>query len=561
MKSTTRHLFTFFLFFLVASGFLLVANSPVRASSPSPSNDSHLYAQQVLLDLSSALTCQLTGIDPSGPDPQTGQPKKCLGYDLNGKLGFLPNLASNGAGQVGGAVGLMGNLISVLYTPPASTGDYFQYLANNFGIVRPAYAQGIGFNGLAPLLPAWTIFRNMAYLFFVIIFIVTGLTIMLRIKIDPRTVMSIQNQIPKLIITLILITFSYAIAGFLIDIMYLVIYLLTNIAAQAQPAIAYNLGQITQATNPFDLANRLGGAQDQIGGYLNLVGSPAGSVGEFFKPLGEHPIGRVFFGALFGGIGSMLGSSIAKVISELATFLVGFGGNVILTPIFDLFMGGSAKMAGSIVGIIVGGTIGTTLAPFIAQFVGMLLAFLIIFIAITWALFRLWFELLKAYIFILVDILFAPLWLLTGVIPGGMGVGPWLRDLASNLSAFPTTIGMFLIGRIFMETIGKGGPDTFVPPLVGSPDPARSPQMLGSFIGLGIILLTPDVVNMVKKVFKAPVFPLAPIFKALGVGTGVPTRTVGTAAGAAQAAIFDIYGKAGGTPEGRLGRVLQRLIR
>ncbi len=70
MLRTARLLFSLL---LVASGFLLIASSPVHASPPS--TDTHIYTQQVLLDLSSALTCQLVGIDPSGLDPQTGQPK------------------------------------------------------------------------------------------------------------------------------------------------------------------------------------------------------------------------------------------------------------------------------------------------------------------------------------------------------------------------------------------------------------------------------------------------------------------------------------------------------
>lgn len=210
----------FFFFVLVASGYLLVAARPTFAQTtelasptggPIP-NNLHNYTQQVMLDLSSALVCQLVGIDPSGPDPATGQPKKCLGYDVTGKLGFIPSPATAGSGQVGGAIGLMGNMIAVLYTPPASSGDYFRYLADNFGLVKPAYAQtGIGFQGLKPLLAVWTVFRNMAYVILVLVFLVIGVAIMLRVKIDPRTVMSIQNQIPKILITLILVTYIISI--------------------------------------------------------------------------------------------------------------------------------------------------------------------------------------------------------------------------------------------------------------------------------------------------------------------------------------------------------------
>lgn len=468
MKNSARFLF---IFFLLSIFFLLFSKTSVRASTPSPSNESHLYTQQVLLDLSSALTCQLAGIDPSGLDPQTGQPKKCLSYDLNGKLGFLPNPALNGTGQTGGTIGFMGNLIAVLYTPPASTGDYFQYLTRNFGVVRPAYARGIGFEGLAPLLPVWIIFRNMAYLFFIIIFIITGLAVMLRIHIDPRTVMTIQNQIPKLIITLILITFSYAIAGFLIDVMYLTIYLLLNITALANPGIKGALSSISrvQGENVFGFANSI--PFEEVGGIVSIIGSASGAIGGIVR-------------GLFSPSGS-------NFISDPITSTIG------------LVLGGIANV----------------------------LAFLIVAIAVLWALFRLWFELLKAYVFILVDVLFSPLWLLTGIMPGGMGVGPWLRDITGNLSSFPTTIGMFLIGKIFMDAIENGGPNTFVPPLIGNPSAGESQKYLASLIGLGIILLTPDVVNMVKKVFKAPVFPLAPIIQALGVGAGTASGTIKQTAG------------------------------
>jgi len=53
--------------------------------------------------------------------------------------------------------------------------------------------------------------------------------IMFRIKINPQTAITIQLALPKLIITLLLITFSYAIAGFMIDIFYLIWGIITNL--------------------------------------------------------------------------------------------------------------------------------------------------------------------------------------------------------------------------------------------------------------------------------------------------------------------------------------------
>uniref|UniRef100_A0A7V3JA83 Uncharacterized protein n=1 Tax=candidate division CPR3 bacterium TaxID=2268181 RepID=A0A7V3JA83_UNCC3 len=125
-----------------------------------------------------------------------------------------------------GAIPVVVNLISELYAnPPVSSREYFADLGRNFGIIKPAHAQaGIGFAGLSNLLPLWKASRNLAYIFFVIAFLYTGLAIMFRVKLDPKTVITIQNAIPKLVIALILVTFSYAIVGLMIDLIYVIIY-------------------------------------------------------------------------------------------------------------------------------------------------------------------------------------------------------------------------------------------------------------------------------------------------------------------------------------------------
>ena len=109
---------------------------------------------------------------------------------------------------------------------PASSMDYLAYVNQNLAdkkIVQPAYAQeGYGFQALQPILPIWKAFRNASYFFFILAFIAYGFMIMFRIKINPQTVISIQLALPKLIATLLLITFSYAIAGLIIDFFYLI---------------------------------------------------------------------------------------------------------------------------------------------------------------------------------------------------------------------------------------------------------------------------------------------------------------------------------------------------
>ncbi len=130
-----------------------------------------------------------------------------------------------------GAIQLAGGLSAILIAnPPVSTAEYLADLGSSLGLVKPAYAQqGTGWQVLQGVMDIWKAFRNLTYLFFVIIFVLIGFMIMLRAKINAQTVISIESAIPNLILTLILITFSYALASLMIDLMWLGFYLVINI--------------------------------------------------------------------------------------------------------------------------------------------------------------------------------------------------------------------------------------------------------------------------------------------------------------------------------------------
>lgn len=455
-------LLLFSLFFLsspsLAQAKTEQANYPVTNTNPDVPNTLHNWTQNVMIEVMSSLVCQLTGIDPVNIN------QGCLGVDQKtGKIGFMPSP------QTGGAIGVMGNMISMLYTPQIHTSDYFQNLAQNFGITKTTYAQeapnGVGFEGLKPLLGLWSAFRNIIYLVFVIVFVVIGLAIMLRVKIDPRTVMTIQNQIPKIIIGILLVTFSYAIAGFLIDIMYVSIHIIGNILISADPNLNKELiTQLYTEPNPFQAAGHVGanGGNSFIG-LWNLIFSPAKGIGE--------------------------------IIGSIITSLLGGWGGFITRFIF-----------GGIAGI---------------------LAFLVIAIALFIALFRLWFALIFAYINVLLDVVLAPFWIMGSLVPGSpINVSGWLRHLIANLAAFPATIAMLLLGKIFMDVFGDADvAKHFVPPLIGD---RASPKAIGAIIGLGIILMTPNVVNMLKTALKVPKIETG-LGKSIGAGIGAPGGLVGSA--------------------------------
>jgi len=144
---------------------------------------------------------------------QTGD----MGYLLETKLADTENgqpfdIESNGL------LGILGSTsYSLAQNPPdVKTGDFFySTLANNIFGIKPVHAAGKDvFN---TILEVWKAFRNIAYFAMIIILIVAGFMIMFRYQLGPRTEVTIFTAVPKILVSLLLITFSFAIGGFLLD--------------------------------------------------------------------------------------------------------------------------------------------------------------------------------------------------------------------------------------------------------------------------------------------------------------------------------------------------------
>ncbi len=80
-----------------------------------------------------------------------------------------------------------------------------------------AYAK-TGASYFDPVIVIWRLMRNIAYVLMVLILVGMGFMVMLRSKIDPRTTMTVSAALPRLAMSLILIAFSYPIAGIIVDI-------------------------------------------------------------------------------------------------------------------------------------------------------------------------------------------------------------------------------------------------------------------------------------------------------------------------------------------------------
>ena len=240
-----------------------------------------------------------------------------------------------------GAIGTSAKLIASLYdNPPVSTREYIADMGSSLGLAKPAYAQSLGQQVLSPVLNLWKTFRNITYVLFVIIFVIVGFMIMFRTKINPQTVISIESAIPNLIITLILITFSYAIVSLMIDLIYVIIYLAVGVFNQAgvfndggDLAIiqmleknVFQLGFSTGAVKEgaFSLGdifqNMLAGQDDTIsggGGGGKLWELIAGLLGDGLTVIGYLVIGVAVLFSMFKLFFQLLMSYIGIIISVI----------------------------------------------------------------------------------------------------------------------------------------------------------------------------------------------------------------------------------------------------
>ncbi len=392
--------------------------------------------------------------------------------------------------QKGALSGIGGSITAIYTNPPASTAEYAMDIGRSLGFVTPRVnAQGIGFSGLATLLPLWKVFRDISYGILAVILIMVGLMVMFRKKIDPKTVVTVQNSIPRIVVALLLVTFSYAIVGLLIDGMYLLIALAISMIANSSigDSIGKALSVSSSVCKAAAIPNYLSGQP------VNLTWTTKEATDYLFSG-GFWGFTRFFFGSGLGAwndIGDVFGGT-NPVVQKLSFIIPG------------------------LLGAFIGGTKGALLG--LSLFSGPVLLILIILLVLLFGFIRILFMLIDAYINIIIALLTAPFQLVLEAIPGSTSFNSWLRHLVSKLIVFPITIILLLVSAILTYT--DNAATIWAPPLLSS---GGGSYGMAGIIGLGMILIIPTFVAGIQKSMKAePAIPggLGAMFGPLGQGAG-----------------------------------------
>lgn len=455
-----------------------------QVDSSVPQNH-HSYTQIKMFDILSSVTCLLAGVDATQPNtpclvvnPATGivmAPDKELAFGEDSRM-------------VGGAAGFLAQQVGVLYTPAITSGQYFNYLANNFGIVKSANAQttrsedcttlagaafGYGFCGFQSIFELWLLMRDMAYAILTLAFIFLGLGVMLRFKVDPRTVMTLQNRIPKVIIVIIMITFTYPIVGFMGDLMWVTTYTGVNmITARSEGDVCVEIA--VGGTSVEEVRKIAEGIPQQ------LVNQPVSFADTLFS---------TDCGGFLDNSSGLLGMS-NRTSDAFGGLIMNIVSNLFGVRDEDLDCGiifGSAK---------------DCLYGFFLWLISIVVKIVIVVALIT-ALFRLWFQLIKAFVRILINTIISPIIVVLGVIPGNkFGVERFFRTVGADYIIFPLSAWVLILGRVFVDAVPETpSPESvFVPPLVGNTNIAS----FSTLLGFGAVMIAPTIGPQIKEKLGVP---------------------------------------------------------
>lgn len=401
-------------FTLFAHPVLAQAASP-SASALTPSSlplppyvppTSPLYTDLLVNNMFHSFSCLAVG------QSVIGQP--CLTYQITknaqGMIQSVPVLSS--VNLSGGTLGAVTSVIGALYlNPPVRTADYLASVGEDLGIVKQAHAQGVGGSGAAvlkPILTLWQVSRNVSYVIMIIIFVVIGLMIMFRNRINPQTVITAQTALPGLVIGLILITFSYFLAGLISDMAFVGTNIVGYYFSAAQGNSPRNFVYDMKDKNVLSIFSPLTGIIDS--------GSAADALSSIWNNLTVETQRWLTLLATFVTAQTTLQSTEAlKMIPK-------FGEAV------QAFLAGVAVVA-------------TLTNP-----TGMIgLAFSFIAIAILlYSMFKLLLRLINSYLTIVFLTITAPFQFLAAALPGRQGLATnWILNMLANILAFPAVFAVF----------------------------------------------------------------------------------------------------------------------
>lgn len=398
-------------------------------------NEDYVNSTDRVTEFFEGSECEIANIDCFTKNYQSSQ---ILGYTA-----LTTGRSSTGTTTTtaDGAIQGVSKVIAWTFQPQASGAYYVADALQNMGVVSPTYAQGFGYYSLSPYLKLWRVFRNIAYIFFTVVIIVIGFMILLRQKAGGQAAVTAQQALPRIIVALILVTFSYAIAGFCIDLMYWLMYAFSSF-------LNFSTGSVTTA-------NQL--VNGNFGNVLQIV--MLGNGASILESVNSTTTSLLE--SVFGGKSTIVSTLLSGLAGLIGTFIIVIA---LLTALFRLLFILLRSYAIVLLNII--------FAP---------LSLMMVAISGGKA-FKNWFMSIVANLSPFVITFFML------VVVGTLNA--FFRNATGTAS---------LNGPVYSEANGQANAQGFSPPYMFSSSGENAVSNLGTIIGLAIALAIPELVENIKK--------------------------------------------------------------
>ena len=308
----------------------------------------------------------------------------------------------------------------------------------------------------------WKVTSGIAYVLFVLVFIIVGFMIMFRKNLSSNITVTVSKALPNLIVSLIFVTFSFAIVGFIMDVGKLGINVSRYVFNTAYQNMGVTDGEVIEIKNVWGLAD------DAFKKTRNntAVGDAISSIPIVGKPLAGILLGT---GNSIGGelarVGAMgvvyyfLDKTMPHIVDEadIATDLeitagVSFIGTAeatfdILQPIVDMVI----WMAKNAIYIAATGAKIGLMATIIKSLILIIISF--------YAAIRVFITLLTTYLKLFLNVILGPLQILLGAVPGNAHMMTnWLKSVIANTLVF---VGMYVVINAFTLIAQVVDPERF----------------------------------------------------------------------------------------------------
>ncbi len=337
------------------------------------------------------------------------------------------------------------------------------------------YFPGLGYNLLRPVQQFWSLNRNIAYSLLIIFVIIVAIMILFRRSLDGQNLITLTNALPRIALSIILITFSYGLSGFFIDIITIGANFTQAVLVSTPGSPGYNTiwnSYIESGTNRFIPI------VDQLVDDEKTPGKIAVQIDDIYVSIwGIFGTANLNIASPEGGGDDQIDiiPTNAGPTNPYYNFVAGF---------LTLFNQTDSD------GLNVVSTLGQNI-----------LYAVFVFAAFA-ATVRLFFALLRAYITLLVYPIISPFIFLAVSIPSMSFkvITHYINSMLSSALAFVAVYAMFLFIIIitYEPTIQENL--TYIPPLLGyNSDPALGGRIVKTLIGFGMFLITPMIPGQIKE--------------------------------------------------------------